>query len=389
MSTPDRTLLAKARRVVIKIGSRALVQRTGRPDLRRLRELVRQVSALRAAGREVVVVSSGAIACGMEALGLSRRPTDVAGLQMAAAVGQSRLMATYDRLFARHGLRAAQILLTHADLKDRVRHLNARATMVRLLEQGIVPVVNENDVVAVDEIKFGDNDLLASLVSLLLEADSLILLTTVDGLRAPATGGRTRRIPLLSGITEDVLGLAQGKGSELSTGGMLSKLQSASMVVASGIPVVIANGRTDGIVQAIMNGEDRGTFIAPGGMVPRSLQSHRKRWIAFFHKTPARIEVDDGAREALLRKGSSLLPIGVRSVQGEFQRGEVVSICGTDGIVIARGLVQYSSEELSRVRGRRLKDLRAERVDTPCAEVVHRDNLVLLSTPIENEGVDV
>ncbi len=380
-----------ARRIVVKIGSRVLVQRTGRPDRRRMRELVRQLADLRAEGRQVVVVSSGAIASGMEALGLKQRPKDVAGLQMAAAVGQSRLMAAYDELFGARGCRIGQILLTHDDLKHRGRHLNARTTMMALLEHGIVPIVNENDVVAVEEIKFGDNDLLASLVAMLVEADALILLTTVDGLRAPAGPGRTRRVARLEGVTAEALGLAHGKGSELSTGGMLSKLQSAGMVVASGIPEVIANGRTDGVIEDVVAGRDTGTLIVPGGRVPAGLQSHRKRWIAFFHKTPGSLVIDDGARDALLCRGRSLLPIGVKAVEGAFGAGAVVNIKTADGAVVARGQVAYGSADIERVRGHKTAELAQLLGHAGATEVVHRDNLVVLAEqagdaePADNE----
>jgi glutamate 5-kinase len=374
----QRTALPAAARVVIKIGSRVLVQRTGRPDVRRMKELVRQIAALRAAGREVVVVSSGAIGSGMEALGMKRRPVTVPDLQMAAAVGQSRLMAAYDALFSRRGCRIGQILLTHDDLRHRVRHLNARNTMMNLLRHGIVPIVNENDVVAVDEIKFGDNDLLASLVALLIEAHALILLTTVDGLRAPAGQGRTRRIPHLKGISDEALGLASGKGSELSTGGMLSKLQSASMVVSGGIPVVIANGRVDGVISRIMAGEDVGTHVAPGHLAG-ALQSHRKRWIAFFHKTHGTVVVDDGAREAIERKGRSLLPIGIREVEGDFGQGAVVNVRAVDGTLVARGLADYSSEEIRLIKGRRTDEIASILGAKDYDDVIHRDNMVLLT----------
>lgn len=369
-----RTSLGSARRVVVKIGSRVLVQKSGRPDKRRMRELVRQVAALARDGREVVVVSSGAIGSGMEALGMGRRPTNLPDLQMAAAVGQSRLMAAYDQLFSRHGIRIGQVLLTHDDLRHRTRHLNARNTMMHLLRRGIVPIVNENDVVAVDEIKFGDNDLLASLVAILVEASALILLTTVDGFRAPGASGRTRRVPLLEGVSEENLRHAVGKGSDLSTGGMASKLQSAGMVATNGIPVVIANGRTDGVIEAIVRGEDAGTLIAPAvtGL------SHRQQWITFFHRTEGAVVVDDGAREALERKGRSLLPIGVRAVEGDFEAGAVINIKALDGTVLARGLTDYSSTEVNLIKGRKSAEVAALMGSPDYAEVIHRDNMVFV-----------
>ena len=368
-STNSRSKVAAARRIVVKIGSRVLVQRSGRPDTRRMRALVRQVAALRREGREVVVVSSGAIGSGMEALGMKRRPTAVPDLQMAAAVGQSRLMAAYDALFGKEGFRIGQVLLTHDDLRHRSRHLNARNTMMNLLRHGIVPIVNENDVVATEEIKFGDNDLLAALVSLLVEADALILLTTVDGFRAPAGPKRTKRVPLLHGVSDKELAMAVGKGSELSTGGMASKLQSAGMVAANGIPVVIANGRTDDVITEAAAGQDTGTLIAAAA----TTLSHRERWIALFHRTQGALVVDDGAREALEKKGRSLLPVGIQSVEGDFEPGAVVAIRALDGTAIAHGLTDYSSTELHLLKGKHSTELPAD-----TAEVIHRDNMVFV-----------
>ena len=372
-----RRAVADARRIVIKCGTRVLVQRSGRPDPRRMRAIVREAAALRRAGRQVVLVTSGAIGAGMEALGLSARPKAVPDLQMCAAVGQTRLMAAYDRLFGEEGLRVGQVLLTHDGLKMRDRHLNARNTLLNLLRHEIVPIINENDAVSVDEIKFGDNDLLAALVALLIDADLLILLTTVDGLRVPAAGGRTRRVPYLRNVTERELALALGKGSELSTGGMASKLQSAQHVVDAGGAVIIANGRRAGVLGHILSGLDIGTLIGAPGVAGR--MAHRRRWIAFFHRAEGALIVDEGARTALERKGRSLLPIGVRGVEGRFGVGAVVSIKGPEGAVFARGLTNYSSEDLRRIQGRSSAEIRALiGASSGYEEAVHRDHLVLL-----------
>lgn len=377
-----RGRFAGASRVVVKIGSRVLVQRDGRPDLRRLRALVGDLAAARRAGREIVVVSSGAIGAGMSVLGLKTRPTHLPDLQMAAAVGQSRLMALYDRLFAAEKCRVGQVLLTHADLNDRQRHLNARNTMMNLLRNGIIPIVNENDVVSVDEIKFGDNDLLASLVALLIQADLLVLLTTVDGFRAPAAGGRTRRVPFLKGVSEEALALAVGKGSELSTGGMMSKLQAADTVAGVGTPVVIANGRQAGAIGKVLAGNDVGTLLAAGK--PSGL-SGRKRWIAFFHKAKGSLVVDDGARLAVTEKGRSLLPIGVKGVEGEFEAGDVVNIRVAGGPAFARGVTDYSSEEVRRIQGRKTAEIAAILGAADFEEVIHRDNMVVLKGAAKGE----
>jgi glutamate 5-kinase len=285
-------------------------------------------------------------------------------------------MAMYGELFAAEGCLVGQVLLTHADLKDRVRHLNARNTMMRLLDRGIVPVVNENDVVAVDEIKFGDNDLLASLVALLIDADALILLTTVDGLREPGANGRTKRVALLDGITKETLALANGKGSELSTGGMASKLESAAMVLHNGIHVAIADGRAAGVIQRLARGEDTGTF-APGAGTKDEAMTGRRRWIAFFHRAKGSVVVDDGARDAILKKGRSLLPIGIRGVEGRFEQGSVIDIRAPDGAVIAKGLTEYGSNELRLIKGKKTAEIEALLGAQDYAEVVHRDNMVV------------
>jgi glutamate 5-kinase len=375
----QRSSLASARRVVVKIGSRVLVQRTGRPDTRRLRELAGQLAALHEAGHEVILVSSGAVGAGMEALGMKKRPTTVPDLQMAAAVGQSRLMAAYDELFDKHDIKIGQILLTHDDLNHRLRHLNARNTMINLLAHRILPIVNENDVIAVDEIKFGDNDLLASLVAIMMEAQALILLTSVDGFRVPAGGGRTKRASILAGVDAGTLQHAVGKGSDLSTGGMASKLQSAGMALSTGIPVVIANGRVDGILERIMRGDDVGTFIRPAKLHDRGGLPLRKRWIAFFHRTRGSLVVDEGAAAALRDKGRSLLAAGIRAVEGDFQPGAVVNIMTDGGQLVARGLTGYSSADLLVIMGRKTSEIQQLLGARDYDEVVHRDNLVLMS----------
>ena len=365
--------IQSAHRIVVKLGSRVLVQRNGRPDERQIRHLVQQIAQLRTEGCDVIVVSSGAIASGMEALSLKKRPRDIAGMQMAAAVGQVRLMSRYERLFAAKRLRVAQILLTHEDLRDRTRHLNARNTILNLLREGVIPIVNENDVVASEEIKFGDNDLLASLVSLLIDADLLVLLSTADGVRAPVKSGKTSRIPFLSAISEETLALAWGKGSELSTGGMLSKLQSAQMFTSVGGWVAIASGRKPNALSRLMQGEDIGTLIEGRA---RSL-SKRKRWIAFFHHSRGSVVIDQGAAVALQNMARSLLPIGIKEVQGSFPRGAVINIKDSRQQLIARGLTNYSSDELQEIQGKRTAEIASVLGHLEQPEAVHYDNLVV------------
>ncbi|MDZ4200181.1 MAG: glutamate 5-kinase [Kiritimatiellia bacterium] len=377
-----RAALPTARRVVVKIGTRVLVRRDGRPDDRRLRALVGNLSALHAAGRDVAVVSSGAVGAGMETLGLRSRPKTVADLQMAAAVGQSRLMARYDRLFGERGLHVGQVLLTHDGLRHRERHLNARHTLLNLLRHRIVPIINENDTVSVEEIRFGDNDLLAALVSVLIEADLLVLLTTVDGLRAPASkNGRTRRIAWLPSVTPEALRLAVGKGSEFSVGGMASKLESAQIAAGVGIPVVIADGRRADVLSSILEGADRGTLIGRTGSSGSSALSRRRRWIAFFHKCSGTLIVDDGASRALVEQGKSLLPIGIRAVEGRFGPGSVVQIKDANGRLLARGQTGYGSEAILRILGRKTSEIAGILGSKDYDEIVHRDNLAILMEP--------
>lgn len=363
--------------MIVKMGSRVLVESTGRPHLARIHGLVEEISALHHEGREVIVVSSGAVAAGMEALGMKSRPSTLPDLQMAAAVGQSRLMAQYDEFFGARGIRIGQVLLTHADLKDRVRHLNARNTMMNLMRHRIIPIVNENDVVAVDEIKFGDNDMLAALVALLTQAELVVLLSTVNGLREPSgDGGRTRRVAHVPRLSAATLAHVGGKGSELSTGGMASKLGAAQAAADGGIPVVIGDGRKPGTLRAIVSGRDVGTLVgeAPVGKTLRS----RKKWIAFFHRSQGELVIDDGACRALVEQGRSLLPIGVREVHGDFEAGALVNVRRADGLLVARGLAAFSSQDLRKIHGHKTGELAAILGRKDYDEVIHRDNMAVV-----------
>ncbi|MBN1676789.1 MAG: glutamate 5-kinase [Kiritimatiellae bacterium] len=379
-SQNPRLPLTRASRLVIKVGTRVLAQKSGRPHVSRIKALVREVAALVRSGREILLVSSGAIGAGMQALGMKRRPTSLPDLQMAAAVGQSRLMALYDELFAKEKLRVGQILLTHDDLRHRERHLNARNTIARLLSTGVVPIINENDVVSVDEIRFGDNDLLAALVALLVHAELVILLTTTDGVREPAGAGRSRRLATLRAVTRETYALANGKGSDLSTGGMLTKLQSAEEITRAGGTVVIANGTMPRVLARIVTGEDVGTVVLPQRPVGGSAIKGRKRWIAFFHRAAGTITIDDGAREAVRKKGRSLLPRGITAVEGQFEVGALVNIKSADGTLIARGLVGYGSDDIRTIQGARTADIARLLGRKDYDEVVHRDNMVVLGS---------
>lgn len=373
-----RQLVTQARRVVVKVGSRVLVQRSGRPDGRRLEALTAALEGALRGGSEVVLVSSGAIAAGVEALGLARRPQRLPELQMCAAVGQSRLMAIYARLFGQYKRVVGQVLLTHDGLRQRARHLNARQTLLQLLRRGIVPIINENDAVATDEIRVGDNDVLAALVAVLVQADLLVLLSTTDGLRAPSRGRGTRRVSYLPDVAEEHLRLAVGKGSALSTGGMGTKLEAAGRVARVGIPCVIADGRKPDTLGRILRGESVGTLIA----APMDTQQRlvgRKRWIAFFQRAAGSLWLDAGAAQAVSAGGRSLLPIGISAVEGEFAEGAVVILRGSDGREIGRGLSAYASGDLRRIIGRRTAEIAGLLGRCDYEEAVHRDNLVLAS----------
>lgn len=374
-ASDTRATFTTVRRLVVKIGTRVLTQKNGRPDTRRIRALVCDMADLRDAGREVILVSSGAIGAGMQALGMGRRPDNLPDLQMTAAVGQTRLMSRYDALFAARGLRVGQILLTHEDLRHRERHLNTRNTIENLLRHGVVPIVNENDVVSVDEIRLGDNDFLASLVAHLVRADLTVLLTTTDGLRGePDATGRTRRVQALEAITPDVFALAQGKTGALSTGGMLTKLQAADQIARAGGAVVIANGRTTGILNSIFAGSNVGTLILPRAGRTQGMRG-RKRWIAFFHRAAGTLTIDDGAGEAILRRGKSLLPGGVLAVEGRFPVGSLVNVKTGNGRLVARGLAAYDSAAIRKIMGRRTTDIAAILGRKDYDEIIHRDNL--------------
>jgi glutamate 5-kinase len=356
-----RDSLKSVSRLVVKLGTGVLTDSRKLIDPAQLEQLVAQVVALRKAGKEVVLVTSGAVGAGMGALGFESRPTDLAEKQACAAVGQSRLMAAYDKLFSAHGLVVAQVLLTHEDLEHHERHLNARSTLVTLLNHGVIPIINENDAVSFTEIKFGDNDKLSALVASLLPADLLVILTTVDGVIANFGKADAALLPVIEQIDPTIEDMAGGTTSATAVGGMKSKIDAAKIVIRSGIPLVIASGRKTDALAKILAGGDEGTlFVAQ----PTRLQG-RKRWIAFFHHPKGTLFVDDGAKRALREAGKSLLPPGIARCEGNFAEGEVVRICDLDGMEFARGIARFSS---AAVKEKKL----------PKEELVHRDDLVIL-----------
>jgi glutamate 5-kinase len=356
-----RELLKNISRIVVKLGTGVLTDAKKQPDLAQMEQLVKQVAQQRAAGREVVLVSSGAVGAGMGVLGHSKRPAELAELQACAAVGQSRLMSTYEKLFEKHDLKVAQVLLTHADLEHHERHLNARNTLVRLLQHGVIPIINENDAVSFTEIKFGDNDKLSALVACLLPADLLVILTTVDGVIENFGKENAQLVSTIDQITDSIEASATGTTSATAVGGMTSKIDAAKIVIRSGIPLVIASGRKKNALEAIASGAEEGTLFIPK---PSKLAS-RKRWIAFYHRPAGSVTVDEGARKALREQGRSLLLPGVTKAEGKFGSGEVISILDNNGTEFARGIARASAEN---VRARSI----------PKREVVHRDDLVVL-----------
>ncbi|MDF7822872.1 glutamate 5-kinase [Pontiellaceae bacterium B12227] len=356
-----RESLKNAKRVVVKAGSKVLVESSGRPDDRQLKLLVDELATFHKNGGEVAFVSSGAVGAGLDALGLKTRPKEVQDLQMAAAVGQICLMSVYNDLFRANEIGIGQVLLTHDGLKDRERHLNARNTLLNLIANRIVPIINENDAVSAEEIKFGDNDVLAALVAILIDADALVLLSTTDGLRDEDDN----RVSYIEEVDNDVLELVSDTADKLSTGGMASKLNSAQIAAHNGVPVVIADGRKAEVLTRIFAGEDEGTLLFPkAGNI-----SKRKRWIAFFNRAEGRVLVDDGAVEAM-RSGSSLLPVGIKEVQGSFQVGAMVDVESLSGDHVASGLVEYASDEIETLKG--------QKTSGKSGEVIHHDNMVLL-----------
>jgi glutamate 5-kinase len=368
-------VLALAQTVVVKVGTNVITTPDGTLDVGRVAALADQVQRVRQGGRRVALVSSGAIGAGVGRLGLGKRPTDLRHLQAAAAVGQSALMAAYEDCFQRHGTHVAQVLLTAGDFDSRTRYLNARNTLLALFEWGCVPVINENDTVSVAEIKFGDNDQLAAMVTNLLQAPLLVLLTVVDGLYAgdPRTDPTARLLHTVPVIDEAVTGLAGPSRSALGTGGMVSKLKAARLVTTAGECVIMANGSRPGVLDAVMAGEPVGTLFLPHG----GLLSARQRWIGLTAQPRGRLVVDAGARRAVRDQGRSLLPIGVLDVLGNFDKGDVVAITDPEGREFARGLTNYAAEDVARVKGLRSEQLADALGPQRYEEVVHRDNLVV------------
>lgn len=369
-----RDNLKNAELVVVKVGSRVLLLDDGRPNYPRIAHLIEQMISLHQRKKKVIFVSSGAIGAGMEALGLKKRPTDLPTLQAAAAIGQVRLMRAYEDLFGRAGLLVGQVLLTHDDLNNRTRHLNIKNTLNALLERNVVPIINENDTVSVDEIKFGDNDVLASLVGMLLEAKALVLLTTAEGFMIKNDCGEQVRLSHIIELSEEVLRHIEEHKVGLSVGGMKSKIMAAANMIHVGGVAIIAPGLSNDVLAQIFAGHNVGTVVGDLSPEQANRMPGRKRWIAFYHRPKGSVEVDEGAKLALVEKGKSLLPVGIRAVYGSFMKGSVIEIRDGGGKGFAKGIAQMDSLEIDLVKGRSSSDIMTASAD----EVVHRDDLVIL-----------
>ena len=369
--------LASAKKILIKIGSAVLTGDDGL-DLKVISHLVRQMCDLTRRGFTLVLVSSGAIASGKNRLSISGKLKSIPEKQAAAAVGQGRLMRVYSKAFEKNNLYVAQILLTLSDLTDRQRYLNIRNTLSTLMDWHVTPIINENDTVAVDEIKFGDNDNLAAMIANLIEADLLINLTSTDGLYDcnPSVSKKARRIDLIRDITEAVEAMATQETSSVGTGGMKSKIQAAKKVTSIGIPCVIAPGKKKNVLADIMAGRDVGTLFLP----KTSRLARRKYWIANTLRSRGRLIIDDGAKRAVMEKGKSLLPSGITAVEGDFVTGDPVACVDSAGTVLAKGLVNFDAGDIRRIMGLKTSQIDAVLGHRHYDEIIHRDNLVLTAS---------
>ena len=376
MADLRRKYVHPAKRVVVKIGSRILSSERGL-HARRIGRLVRELAGLNDQGKKLVIVSSGAIASGMSRLGLTKRPTDLPQEQALAAVGQIRLMALYENSFAGYQKQVAQVLLTHEDLANRKRYLNAKHTLKTLLDWNIIPIVNENDTVAVDEMKFGDNDQLSALVATLMEMDLLVILSDVDGLfdRDPRSSEDARLVPVVTDLAAAKKAAQDTRPSDLGRGGMFSKLCAAEQASHAGIPTIIANGREREVLGGLFDGtRESGTLVLP----EENRLTSRKHWILYNLTPSGEVIVDNGACAAVTVKGKSLLPSGVREIRGSFGAGDCVRCVDDTGREFARGLVNYSAQELRKIKGSHSGKIEAILGYKAYDEIIHRDDLVVL-----------
>lgn len=363
------------KRLVIKIGSSLLASAEQGLNTKRLRAIAKDVSDVIDLGHQAVIVSSGAVAAGLKKLGLKEKPRDIKLKQAAAAIGQSSLMWAYEQNFADFKKKVAQVLLTRDDISNRLRYINAKNTLFTLLSYGVIPVINENDPVAVDEIKFGDNDMLAALTAGLVEADILIILSDVEGLYSKDPKQKDAEIiKHINKITPDIENLASGKGSAVGTGGMYSKVLAAKQAVNHGIPVVIMSGKKSGLLSELLHGKKTGTYFEP----KKQRLPSKKGWIAYGVRSKGAIYLDDGAVKALTSMGKSLLPSGIVRIEGPFDVGDYVQCVTKEGKKIAKGLTNYSSKDLEHIKGKKTSEIEKILGFKYSDEVIHRNNLVVI-----------
>ena len=371
-----RERLREAKRVVVKVGTSTLVRTSGKPDFRRMDRLVREIADLKNEGREMVLVSSGAIAIGMDSIGLRQKPAEIPARQALAAIGQSSLMTLYKKFFADYGQTAAQVLLTKENAARHHQYANSRNALLELLAMGAVPVINENDVVAVDEIKIGDNDTLSATVATLIDADALLILSDIDGLYTanPQEDKTARWIPEVAEITPAIERMAGGAGSSFGTGGMATKIEAAKIAVNAGATFVIAPSARDDVISAVLAGELVGTVFS----AKEAHLRQRKSWLAFGKRIAGDIVVDEGCEAAMRTHGSSLLAAGIVAVEGDFAAGTTVRVLSARQQEIARGIVNYSAAQIAKIAGRQSRDFASLIEGEIRDEVIHRDNMVLM-----------
>lgn len=368
--------LKNVNRIVIKVGTRILTHPNGKLNLIYMEKLVRQIVDLQNQGKEILLVSSGAVGAGIGRLNLKKRPTTLPEKQAVAAVGQSYLIQFYEKLFSEYGYTVAQVLLTRDDLRNRKRYLNSRNTLLTLLKYGVIPIINENDTVAVEEIEFGDNDTLSALIASFIEANLLIILSTVDGLLYK--NNKSNLINYVPELTKKIMSNATDTVDTLGTGGMITKLQAANIAIDSGINVIIANGKTKNILNLIMEEKNVGTYI----VAKKIALSLRKRWLAYGPLSQGSIIIDDGASKAIIKNNKSLLPSGILNITGNFNKSEMIKIEDKENNLIGRGLTNYNSDDLNKIKGLQSKDITNILGYNAKPEIIHKDNLILIKSNI-------
>lgn len=371
-----RESLLTARRIVVKVGTSTLTHDTGKLHFQRIEKLVRELSDLANQGKEIILVTSGAVGVGVDRLGLPEKPKTIPGKQAAAAVGQGILMHIYEKIFGEYGQVVAQVLLTREDSVNRKRYANSRNTLLTLLSMRVIPIINENDAVAVDELKIGDNDTLSAMVASIVDADLLVILSDVEGVYTanPQSDPNASLINEISDISPEIEALAGGAGSARGTGGMYTKIQAGKIAVNSGVVMVIASGGRDGVVRDVLFGKPVGTIFWP----KENRLQIRKRWLAFGARISGAVTIDKGCEKALLKDGSSLLAAGITAVDGGFEPGSTIRVLTIEGREIARGLTNYCSKDIERIMGAHTHEIAGLLGSKPFDEVIHRDNLVLL-----------